>query len=224
MVMVSVAQSYLVHQIVRTVSTGKLFIRAGQSLVEGQTCRELSLFGSYVTKHRGEAAKWQPFQELFVFYSEPANQKPTLVVSGPRKDANPSVNDKLHSYTCPGFGAHSVLLDCRDVASCLTLPLASNKSIIIFMPYWVCVGTTASVTLITNTKLRNLFIMQTCTILMHAVTKALSRATMKCTLNKRNLLISDVCLITYHYGITIKKVHRSRHKQYTVCVHDCVTF
>ena len=108
--MVSVAQSYLVHQIVRTVSTGKLFIRAGQSLVEGQTCRELSLFGSYVTKHRGEAAKWQPFQELFVFYSEPANQKPTLVVSGPRKDANPSVNDKLHSYTCPGFGAHSVLL------------------------------------------------------------------------------------------------------------------
>ena len=34
------------------------------------------------------------------FTAEPAIQlKPKLVVSGPRKDANPSVNDKLHSYT-----------------------------------------------------------------------------------------------------------------------------
>ena len=30
-----------------------------------------------------------------MFYSEPANQTPRLIVSGPRKDANPSVNDKL---------------------------------------------------------------------------------------------------------------------------------
>ena len=68
----------------------------------------LSLFVSYVMKHRGEAAKWQPFQDLFVFYSEPAHQKPALVVSGTREDANPSVNDKLHSYTVtarPRFGA-----------------------------------------------------------------------------------------------------------------------
>ena len=45
---------------------------------------------------------------LFVFYSEPAHQKPALVVSGTREDANPSVNDKLHSYTVtvrPRFGA-----------------------------------------------------------------------------------------------------------------------
>ena len=35
----------------------------------------------------------------FVFYSEPAHQKPALVVSGPREDAHPSVNGKLHSYT-----------------------------------------------------------------------------------------------------------------------------
>ena len=37
-----------------------------------------------------------------------SNQKPRLIVSGPRKDANPSVNDKLHSYTvtaCLKFGA-----------------------------------------------------------------------------------------------------------------------
>ena len=33
----------------------------------------------------------------FVFYSESAHQKPALVVSGPREDANPSVNDKLRS-------------------------------------------------------------------------------------------------------------------------------
>ena len=44
----------------------------------------------------------------FVFYSEPAHQKPALVVHGTREDANPSVNDKLHSYTVtarPRFGA-----------------------------------------------------------------------------------------------------------------------
>ena len=34
-----------------------------------------------------------------MFYSEPAHQKPALVVSGTREDANPSVNDKLHSYS-----------------------------------------------------------------------------------------------------------------------------
>ena len=55
------------------------------------------LFVCYVTKHRGEAAKWQPFRDSFVFYSESAHQKPALVVSGPREDANPSVNDKLRS-------------------------------------------------------------------------------------------------------------------------------
>ena len=37
--------------------------------------------------------------DYFAFYSEPANQKPRLIVSGPRKDAKPSVNDKLRSYT-----------------------------------------------------------------------------------------------------------------------------
>ena len=45
---------------------------------------------------------------LFSVYSEPANQKPRLIVSGPRKNAKPSVNDKLRSYTvtaCPKFGA-----------------------------------------------------------------------------------------------------------------------
>ena len=45
---------------------------------------------------------------IFAFYSEPANQNPRLVVSGPRKNAKPSVNDKLRSYTvtaCPKFGA-----------------------------------------------------------------------------------------------------------------------
>ena len=44
----------------------------------------------------------------FCIYSEPAHQKPTLVVSGPQEDDNRSVNDKLHSYTvtaCPRFGA-----------------------------------------------------------------------------------------------------------------------
>ena len=42
------------------------------------------------------------------FCSEPAHQKPALVVSDTREDANPSVNDKLHSYTVtarPRFGA-----------------------------------------------------------------------------------------------------------------------
>ena len=42
------------------------------------------------------------------FTQEPAHQKPALVVSGTREDANPSVNDKLHSYTVtarPRFGA-----------------------------------------------------------------------------------------------------------------------
>ena len=58
-----------------------------------------SLFVSHVSKCRGETAKWQPFQDYFGFYSEPANQKPRLIVSGPRKDAKPSVNDKLHSYS-----------------------------------------------------------------------------------------------------------------------------
>ena len=53
-----------------------------------------SLFVSYVSKCRGEAAKWRPFLDSFAFYSKPANQKPRLIVSGPRKDANPSVNDK----------------------------------------------------------------------------------------------------------------------------------
>ena len=66
-------------------------------------------FVSYVSKCRREAAKWRPFQDYFAFYSEPANQKPSwLIVSGPRKDAKPSVNDKLSSYTvtaCPKFGA-----------------------------------------------------------------------------------------------------------------------
>ena len=59
-------------------------------------------------KCREEAAKWRPFQDYFAFYPEPANQKPRLTVSGPRKDAKPSVNDKLRSYTvkaCPKFGA-----------------------------------------------------------------------------------------------------------------------
>ena len=45
-----------------------------------------------------EAAKWRLFWDLFVFYSEPTHQKPALVVPGTREDANPSVNDKLHSY------------------------------------------------------------------------------------------------------------------------------
>ena len=43
-----------------------------------------------------------------MFYSEPANQKPRFVVSGPREDANPSVNDELRSYTVtarPRIGA-----------------------------------------------------------------------------------------------------------------------
>ena len=39
------------------------------------------------------------FGTFLRFTAEPAIQKPKLVVSGPRKDANPSVNDKLHSYT-----------------------------------------------------------------------------------------------------------------------------
>ena len=42
-----------------------------------------------------------------MFYSEPAHQKPALVVHGTREDANPLVNDKLHSYTVtarPRFG------------------------------------------------------------------------------------------------------------------------
>ena len=66
------------------------------------------MFVSYVTKHRGEAEKWRPFRDHFVFYSDPAHKKPALVVSGTREDANPSVNDKLHSYTVtarPIFGA-----------------------------------------------------------------------------------------------------------------------
>ena len=55
----------------------------------------------------------------FVFYSEPAHQKPALVVHGTREDANPLVNDKLHSYTVTArrdlahrfeFSAPSVLL------------------------------------------------------------------------------------------------------------------
>ena len=61
-----------------------------------------------MSKCRGEAAKWQPFQDYFAFYSEPANQKPRLIVSGPRNNAEPTVNDKLRSYTvtaCPKFGA-----------------------------------------------------------------------------------------------------------------------
>ena len=110
MVMASVDQSYFV----RTASTSKLFLRAGQvvrSLVEGQrllTCPKLSLLVSYVTKYHGEVGKWRPFWDSFVFYSEPANQKPKLVDSGPRKEAKPSVNDKLRSYTVTArlrFGA-----------------------------------------------------------------------------------------------------------------------
>ena len=46
-----------------------------------------------VSKCRGEAAKWRPFQDCFTFYSEQANQKHRLIVSGPRKDAKPSVFD-----------------------------------------------------------------------------------------------------------------------------------
>ena len=73
------------------------------TIIGGVPCtinlRELSLFVSYVTKHRGEVAKWRPFWDLFVFYSEPAHQKPALVVHGTREDANPSVNDKVATVT-----------------------------------------------------------------------------------------------------------------------------
>ena len=40
-----------------------------------------------------------------------------------------------------------------------------------------------------------------CALSFHALTKALSRATMKCALNKKHVLISDVRLITRQYGI-----------------------
>ena len=53
----------------------------------GKLCDEISW----------RSSKMATIPGLFVFYSEPANQKPRLVVSGPRKDANPSVNDKLHA-------------------------------------------------------------------------------------------------------------------------------
>ena len=54
-----------------------------------------------------------------MFYSEPANQKPKLVVSGPQKDANPSVNGCTVTAR-PRFGARfdfsapSVLLAVVD--------------------------------------------------------------------------------------------------------------
>ena len=72
-----------------------------RSLVEGL---ELSLFVSYVMKYREKQQNGDHFGTFFAFYSEPTIQKPKLVV----KDANPSVNDKLHSYTVtarPRFGA-----------------------------------------------------------------------------------------------------------------------
>ena len=46
----------------------------------------------------------------FVLYSEPATQKPALVAKGPPQDANPSVNDRLCTYTAtarPESGAPS---------------------------------------------------------------------------------------------------------------------
>ena len=48
---------------------------------------------------------------LFCVLLRARNQKPRLIVSGPRKDAKPSVNDNLHSYTvtaCLKFG-----MQCR---------------------------------------------------------------------------------------------------------------
>ena len=77
-----------------------------------------------------------------MFYSEPAHQKPALVVHGTREDANPSVNDKLHSYTVtarPRFGPHCPvgrlvpLQFPSSVVSCLTdnltLHIASQMKI-----------------------------------------------------------------------------------------------
>ena len=63
----------------------------------------------FVYKLCGEMS-WKSWKMPTVpaFYLEPANQNPRFVVSGPREDANPSVNDKLRSYTvtaCPRFGA-----------------------------------------------------------------------------------------------------------------------
>ena len=66
-----------------------------------------SLFASYVSKCCGEAAKWRPFWDSFAF-TQSQLKKSRLIVYGPRKDANPTVNDKLRNYTvtvCPKFGA-----------------------------------------------------------------------------------------------------------------------
>ena len=46
-----------------------------------------------------KAVKWRVFQDYFVFYSEPAAQTSKLIVYCPPEDANPSVDDRLCSYT-----------------------------------------------------------------------------------------------------------------------------
>ena len=52
--------------------------------------------GKSITYWRSLQQNGAPFWDFFVFYAEPAHQKPALVVHGTREDANPSVNDKLH--------------------------------------------------------------------------------------------------------------------------------
>ena len=98
------------------------------------------------------SSKWRPFRD---FFREPAIQKPKLVVSGPRKDANPLVNDKLHSFTLALHQCYN--LRVRDLAhqnatDTHAISIGNNTTIIIFMAYWMCVGTTVKCHLKTTAK------------------------------------------------------------------------
>ena len=95
----------LVLQIVQRASVSNTFTHASpvvQSLVEGHPAMYYKLAGNWFVRMLCDETSWRSSKMAtipgpFVFYSESAHQKPALVVSGPREDANPSVNDKLRS-------------------------------------------------------------------------------------------------------------------------------